>query len=283
MSERFEATEDGGLLDALIKHLDGWSRSRIKQRLRDGRVVVQGVRVSQFDHPLRVGDRVEVLARAERPPDDDPGLEILYAENDLVAIHKPAGLLSVALDEGNAPSALSLLREQLSPRGRRIDLWPVHRIDRDTSGVLLFALTQEARWATTGAWDKAEKTYLAVVEGVPEPDEGTVDRPLRMDSKGFRALVGWHSDAKPARTHYETRRVGRENTLLEVRIETGRQHQIRAHLAWLGHPIVGDARYGTKGRRMGLHALRLVLPSPGGGDPITIEAPPDGDLLRLLR
>jgi len=283
MSDRFEASEDGGLLDALIAHLDGWSRSRIKQRLRDGCVVVEGAQVRQFDHPLRVGDRVEVLAKAARPALDDPGLEILYAENDLVAIHKPAGLLSVALDEANAPNALALLRDQLSPRGRRIDLWPVHRIDRDTSGVLLFALTQDARWATTGVWSEADKTYLAVVEGVPDPGVGTVDRPLRMDAKGFRALVGRHPDAKPARTHYETRQARRRTTLLEVRIETGRQHQIRAHLAWLGHPIVGDERYGSNGRRMGLHALKLVLPSPNGGRPITIEAPPDDNLMQLLR
>lgn len=158
----------------------------------------------------------------------------------------------------------------------------MHRLDRDTSGVLLFATSCEIREAVTGAWSEAEKHYLAVVEGCPDPRAGTIDQPLRMDANGFRAHVGSHPDAKRAVTHFETQRTVKGRSLLALQIETGRQHQIRAHLAWLGHTVVGDSRYGTSERRLGLHALRLTIPSPRTGKPLEFEAPVPDAFFALL-
>jgi 23S rRNA pseudouridine1911/1915/1917 synthase len=198
---------------------------------------------------------------------------LLRVDDDLVAIGKPAGLLSVSSEAEKERTALALVREALSTPQRRAQLWPVHRIDRETSGVLLFARTQDARETVQRAWDEVRKTYLALVEGAPQPPEGEIDQPLWEDRALF-VHVGRRAEAKEARTRYRT--VGREGgrTLLEVELDTGRRHQIRAHLAWLGHPIVGDPRYGTPAQRMGLHALRLVLPHPRTGELLTLEAPP---------
>ena len=176
-----------------------------------------------------------------------------------------------------------MLRDQLSRRNSPIKLWPVHRIDRDTSGVLLFATSRKMREAVMKGWQAAEKTYLAIVEGRPEPAEGTIDQPLRLDPAIYQVHVGPHPDAKHALTHFTTERSVGQRTLLRVTLETGRQHQIRAHLAWLGHPVTGDQRYGTAGARMGLHAMQLSITKPGTNKLLVFETPAPADFLALLR
>ena len=282
MSDRFRVNETAGLLAFLTSHLNGWTRSKVKQRLQSGCVVVNGKSITKHDHPLNVGDAVEVRATAASGARGSSDLEILYSDRDLIAINKPAGLLSVSTAKENTQHALAILRSQLSRSKRPIKLWPVHRLDRDTSGVLLFATSSEMREAVNADWDNAEKTYLAVVEGHPKPGHGTIDQPLRLDSTEYRMHVGRHPDAKRAITHYQTQRQVEGRALLELKIDTGRQHQIRAHLAWLGHPVIGDPRYGTSGPRLGLHALRLSITAPRTGKRLTFETPAPGAFTRLL-
>jgi 23S rRNA pseudouridine1911/1915/1917 synthase len=132
-------------------------------------------------------------------------------------------------------------------------------------------------------WKTAEKVYLAVVEGCPKPSRGTINQPLRLDPEIYQMHVGQHPDAKQAITHFTTERSGAQRTLLRVMLETVRQHQIRAHMAWLGHPVIGDKRYGTAGPRMGLHALRLSIVKPGTNKPLVFESPVPADVLALVR
>jgi 23S rRNA pseudouridine1911/1915/1917 synthase len=282
MSNRLQVNQAAALMAFLCTELQGWSRNKIKRRLQEGCVVVNGEPVSRQGHLLEAGDEVEVLALPKGRQRGVLQLEVLYSDDDLIAINKPAGLLSVASNREDQPHALAMLRVQFSEPRRAIKLWPAHRLDRDTSGVLLFATSREIHEAVTGAWSAAEKNYLAVVEGCPSPRQGTIDQALRMDSKGYRAHVGPHPEAKRAVTHFETQRTVKGRSLLALQIETGRQHQIRAHLAWLGHPVVGDSRYGTGGRRLGLHALRLSIPCPKTGRRLDFAAPvPDGFLALL--
>ncbi len=283
MSDRLRVQEACGLLTFLTTQLKGWTRKKIKQRLQSGSVEVNGEVSLKHDYALNVGDNVEVRASAKSPRQGGSDLEILYSDRDLIAINKPAGLLSVASAKENKQTALAILRNQLSRSKRQIKLWPVHRLDRDTSGVLLFATSREMREAVNALWDKAEKNYLAVVEGHPNPGNGTINQPLRLDEKEYRMHVGPHRDAKAALTHYQTERRVADRSLLKVQLETGRQHQIRAHLAWLGHPVIGDPRYGTAGPRMGLHALRLSITQPNTGKRLTFETPVPRDLLALLK
>ncbi|MEN8179751.1 MAG: pseudouridine synthase [Pseudomonadota bacterium] len=259
MSDRLTVKANTTLITFLITQLQGWSRSTIKQRLKSGCVSVNGEQVTRHDHALLAGDRVIVEASVRGAVSVRPQLGILYEDRDLIAINKPAGLLSVGSPKDKKPHALGILRDQLSRRNKSIKLWPVHRIDRDTSGVLLFATSREMREAVMKGWKAAEKSYLAIVEGCPKPAGGTIDQPLRLDPIIYEMHVGPHPDAKRAMTHFTTERSVGQRTLLRVELETGRQHQIRAHLAWLGHPVVGDQRYGTVGTRMGLHALRLSI------------------------
>jgi 23S rRNA pseudouridine1911/1915/1917 synthase len=282
MTEHLIAERPERLMTLLRRRLPGWKRTTLEQRLLAGCVRVNGETVTR-NGLLAAGDEV-VLAGPDEAPSPRPGggLRILYEDDALIAVDKPAGLLSVSTDRQSERTALALLRDSLSLPGRPARLWPVHRIDRETSGVLLFARSRAAQQRVQEHWTEARKRYLAVVEGRPMPPDGVVEQPLFEDAR-LNVRVGEHPEARLARTRYFTRRAIGRRTLLEVELDTGRRHQIRAHLAWLGHPVVGDARYGTKGPRLGLHALSLSVPHPDDGRALLLEAPPPAAFKALLR
>lgn len=282
MPEKLHVEKSASLLAFLNARLEGWSRRTVKQRLRAGCVRVNGGIVMRHDRALAAGDVVEIHAAAPARTGPAAPLRILYEDRDLIAVDKPAGLLSVGSAREKRQHALALLRARLLRRRPGVRLWPVHRIDREASGVLLFAASHDMREAVMAGWGAAEKTYVAVVEGRPVPARGTIDQPLRLDDEEYRVHVGAHPAAKPAVTHYETERTAGGRSLVRVRLETGRQHQIRAHLAWLGCPVVGDPRYGTAGARLGLHARRLKIIHPATGRDLVFEAPVPDDFLALM-
>lgn len=284
MADRLQVQVPGKLLAALAAHFTTWSKNTLRQRLQLGCVLVNGAVVTRPDHALESGDQVQIVAKAQGQVGAARRevLPVLWQDDDLIAIDKPAGWLSVGTDDRDERHALGALREWLSAPAGAASLWPVHRLDRETSGVLLFARSKAICDAVQAAWSQADKVYLAIVEGRPQPAAGSIDAPLWEDHN-LRVRVGAHAQAKAARTSYRTLRSARGRTLLEVELDTGRKHQIRAHLAHAGQPIVGDDRYGQRDARLGLHALRLSLPHPRSGAVLTIEAPPPAAFLALLR
>ena len=218
-------------------------------------------------------------------------LILLHAERDLIVIDKPAGLLTAPSAPGRAEhedSVLARAREYARhKRGRQAYVGLLHRLDRGTSGALAVALSHEvhAEGRRQFKAHRFERTYLALVARVPEPPEGTIDRPITADYRdGRRAVAKTGTDALPARTHYRVReQFGTTAALVELTLETGRQHQIRIHLASIGHPVLGDRVYGPTGEsakrtdRPLLHAWRLAFPHPLTGRRIAVEArvPPD--------
>ncbi len=284
MAEKFEVKKDSTLLVFLFEVLKGWSKKKIKERLKESYVLVNGISTTKHNFPIYIDDSVEVCAvKKSKKTDALRSLEIIYQDRELVAINKPAGLLSVGTKQENRQHALAILREQLSNRRKRVTLFPVHRLDRDTSGILLFATSKETREAVMKNWHRSEKTYLALVEGVPKESKGTINQPLRLDDKIYKMHVGEHPKAKQAITHYKVKESTLTRSLLEIQLETGRQHQIRAHLSWLGHSIVGDERYGTKGDKMGLHAEKLMIIHPKNKKTLLFKVDADSTFYALLK
>ncbi|MEZ6037861.1 MAG: RluA family pseudouridine synthase [Planctomycetota bacterium] len=282
MSDRFVAKTDGKLFDLLVAHLPAWGRNLLRERVQLGCVEVDGAPAMRTNHPVKAGSEVVVRSKAAAPPRPSatgPQLPVLFLDDDLLAIDKPPGLLSVSTDEGGDRTAL-LLARQLLPGGHG-ELLPAHRLDRETSGVLLFARSHAMRDAVQADWQRTRKVYAVVVEGEVQGDGGTIDQPLWEDGN-LRVRVGANRDARPALTHWRVVQRGRGRTRLEVELGTGRKHQIRAHLAWLGHPVVGDDRYGTRGKRLALHALRLELQHPRTGAGLVLHAPVPPALLAAL-
>jgi len=284
MAQQYKVEQRAKLLPFLFEALEGWSKKTVKQRLQGASVAVNGVITTKHDFILMENDIVEVgvVQKTGRATPTVRKLEIIHQDKDLIAINKPAGLLSVGTTKETKDHALALLRSQLTRGKERVQLWPVHRLDRDTSGILLFATSKEVREAVMDTWESTEKIYLAVVEGTPKKAEGTITQPLRLDEKEYRIHVGEHPNAKKAITHYKVLESKENRSLLEVKIDTGRQHQIRAHMAWLGNSVVGDERYGTKGGRMGLHAFKLSFTHPVSKNPLTFEVDAPSDFYALL-
>jgi 23S rRNA pseudouridine1911/1915/1917 synthase len=261
------------------------SRTRIKELLHCGQVTVNGVVTTRFDHPLQPGDSVKVTH--QKPLEDElakVGLHILYMDDHILVVDKPAGLLTVATEGEKTQTVFAFLQNHLQARkqGRP---FVVHRIDRETSGLLLFALSGEVRDRLQKNWSSITKTYLGVVEGQPRSPKGTVRSQLR-ESKSLRVYQA--RDAEEARlaiTHYRLLSTRAPYSLVEVKLETGRKHQIRVHMADLGCPIMGDAVYGAKtnpAKRLGLHAWRLEFEHPLTREPLTFTAPLPAVLQKLV-
>ena len=285
MAEKFTVKQEDKLLNFLFTTLHTWSKKKVKERLKKNTVAINGMHTTKFDAPLKVGDVVEIGVAEKKSSAPLNSLEIIYQDEQLIAINKPAGLLSVGNSQEKKQHALAILRQQLT-RGRKSpELIPVHRLDRETSGILLFATSREIREATMGRWGEAEKIYLAIVHGTPKESKGSIEQPLRLDDKEYRVHVGDHPKAKYALTHYEVLESRNEKSLLRVNIETGRQHQIRAHLSWLGHAVLGDERYGKdfkKDDKLGLHATKLSIVHPKSKKLLTFEVDAPQNFYALL-
>ena len=287
---RFQADRPERVLDLLKRRLPGWKTPTIKQRLKNGLVLRGGAVVHSGAELLEPGEVLEVLAVPPRPAAflpiglGEPPLDILYADDHLVAVDKPSGLLSVATEREKTLTAMRLMREWLlgMARDSQRELHAAHRLDREASGVLLFARSLEMKRQLAASWRKFEKIYLAVVDGAPPGREGSVDAPLWED-KGLFVRVADGRAGEKALTHYRVLRTVKGRSLLEVRLGTGRKHQIRVHLAHLGCPIVGDLRYGvSKAPRLALHAHRLRIFHPVDGREVEISAPMPVQFKRML-
>lgn len=277
---------DAPLLAWLLATLAPMSRTKVKELLARGSVCVNGTPTTQFNHPLRPGDRVTL---GPLPPRDrslaDAGIAIIHEDAAVIVLDKPAGLLTVATESEKADTAFARLSAHLEARdaGRP---FVVHRLDRDTSGLLLFARTAAARDTLQDGWPDVTKTYLAVVQGHPRHPEGRIETFLT-EGKDLRVRVCAESepDAKRAVSRYKVlKEVGRFS-LVEVELVTGRKHQIRVHLCDLGRPIIGDPLYGkaeNPAGRLGLHAARLEFPHPITGELVRVESPLPAALRKVV-
>jgi 23S rRNA pseudouridine1911/1915/1917 synthase len=277
-------TADARLLTWLLEVLRPMSRSQVKELLRDGRIAVNGVRTTRHDHPLRPCDRVTVASDRPAPAGrSGSGLSVSFEDDALIAIDKPPGLLSVATGAEKADTAFARLAAQLAARhaGRP---FVVHRLDRDTSGLLVFARSAAVREVLQAGWGDVTKTYLAVVEGTPSRQSGVIETFLT-EGRDLRVRPGPGPDAKWAVTRYRLVKAAGRYSLLEVGLETGRKHQIRVHLTGIGCPVIGDSVYGRKADpagRLGLHAWRLALTHPVTGGRVELESPLPGVLRQVI-
>ncbi len=258
------AQADETLFDLLRARFPQASKTTLRQMLRHRRVTLDGQVQSRADSRIQIGQVIEISSGRESTA-VPPG-RILLRDAHLLAVEKPAGILSVARDTAGDDTFYRRLNAYVraSSNGKE-RIFIVHRLDREASGIMLFALSPEVQERLQRTWTATEKRYWALVEGRPPQDEGTIRSWLRENRVHQVRSVPRGPEAKLAITHYRVRRTAPGRTLLEVRIETGRKNQIRVHLSELGCPVVGDRRYGARTnpiRRLGLHAGFLAFTHP---------------------
>ncbi len=266
-------------------------RKDIKNLLKFGAVSVNGVSVRQFDHLLAVNDLVAVGDLRKAAAEGDlkrARIQVVYEDDAIVVIDKPAGMLTVATENGKADTLYSRLNRSMkrANRGGPDAAFVVHRLDRETSGLVLFAKSDPVRRRLQEDWGAVEKIYQAGVVGVPDAEQGTIATYLT-ETTALQVFSNDHptEGSRRARTHYRLLRTCGPFSLLEVRLDTGRKHQIRVHLAGLGCPVIGDRRYGKKseqGDRLALHATSIALAHPLSGEPLRFESPLPAAIRKLF-
>ncbi len=293
------------------ERLDRWladtveelTRSRIRRLVDEGRVLVDGG-PARASLRLRAGMEVRVEVPDPEPLETEPQdipLAILHEDDDILVLDKPAGLVihpAAGNPDGTLVNALLHHCRNLPGIGGAERPGIVHRLDKDTTGVMVVAKTDRAHLALTRAfqWRKTGKTYLAVVYGVPDPPEGVVDAPIGRHPRD-RKRMAVVASGRPARTLYRVAEAFEGAALLHCRLVTGRTHQVRVHMAHAGHALVGDPLYaGRQWRNMpepaatacrtfprqALHAWRLEFDHPATGERVAFEAPVPDDILQLL-
>ncbi|HEX7315116.1 MAG TPA: RluA family pseudouridine synthase [Pyrinomonadaceae bacterium] len=303
----FEASaEDAGArLDAfLAARVEGVSRSTLKRAIDDGEVLVGG-RVAKPSLKLKGGERVEVELPAPPPSEVEPeeiALDILHEDEEVVVVNKSAGLVvhpAAGVHSGTLANALAFHFEQLAGRGHSLRPGIVHRLDRDTSGVIVVAKTPRAHESLSEQFRARTvfKSYVALVHGVTKEEKGRIEEPLARDPRN-RTRMAVVRGGRAALSLWRARQRFTRFTLLDVQIKTGRTHQIRVHLAWIKHPVVGDETYGggrdktlpdsnlrarvaALGRQF-LHAERLGFHHPATGEWLSFTAPLPPDLAGFL-
>jgi 23S rRNA pseudouridine1911/1915/1917 synthase len=298
------AENAGERLDAfLAAHIEGWSRARLHRLIEAADVLVNGS-VAKPSHKLRPNDHIEIeltpASAASFAPEDIP-VQVVYEDDDLIVVNKPAGMVvhpAAGVDSGTLANALAFHFQHLSKAGgARPGI--VHRLDKGTSGLLVVAKTESAHEDLADQFRDREvfKSYVALVHGQVEKERGEVDQPIARDPRN-RTRMAVVRGGRPSLSIYKVRRRLERFTLLDVELKTGRTHQIRVHLAWLKHPVVGDEVYGagrdktvvnpvTRSRiaklgRQFLHAEQLGFCHPRTAEQLRFTAPIALELQSLL-
>lgn len=272
----FKVNEQNELMKFLIENLPNKNRNNIKSLLKNKQVLVDGAAISQFNHPLNPGQ--EVMITESRFSDKDmKGIKVVYEDEYLIAVEKASGILSIATDKEREKTAYNIVKNYVKSRNPLEKLFIVHRLDRETSGVMIFAKTEEMQQILQTNWQKMvlERTYVAVVEGKVEKNSDTIISYLKENS----AFVTFSSDkeiegSKKAVTHYTVLKRSKGFSLVEANIETGRKNQIRVHMQSLGHSVVGDKKYGATTNplgRLGLHAKSIIFKHPKTGKVLSFQ------------
>jgi 23S rRNA pseudouridine1911/1915/1917 synthase len=276
------------LMEFLIEQLKGKSRTTIKSLLAHRQVSVGTHTITQFDFPLEPNQLVTINWGVVPEQTRLRGVRILFEDPYLIVIDKEAGMLSIATAKEKLLTTYSILSSHVKKEDPTNRIFVVHRLDRDTSGVMMFAKSEKVQEIMQKEWQEAviRRSYIAVVEGYVEKDQDTIRSFLKENKMLFMYSTKVPGEGDEAITHYKVLKRGEEFSLLEVELETGRKNQIRVHMKELGHPVAGDKKYGSKLnplRRTCLHANILAFKHPITGEELSFETPPPHRFLTLFQ
>jgi len=289
MPKSSTVTQPAPLLEYLFAAWPVEKKKQVRTWLKFQAVLVNDRPITQFDHPLAVGDVVSLRTDRFAVPKDliGAGMKAWFEDAHLIVIDKPADLLSIASVGEQEKTAYFQLTEYLRQghTNGRERVWIVHRLDRETSGLMVFAKTPEAKQTLQTGWDAAHKDYEAVIEGRLPQREGTFENDLD-ERNPFKVFVTPPSEhTRHDVTHFRVLAEKEKRSLVKLTLETGRRHQLRVQLAEAGCPIVGDEKYGSKtnpARRLGLHSTQLSFPHPHTKETLSFTSPLPRELAGLV-
>lgn len=284
----FIIQEPALLQEFLLNNLKNQARGKVKALLKYKAVTVNGKIVTKFDYPLKSGQTIVVSLKADRSPAKNPLLSIIYEDDEIIAINKPAGLLSIATDKETELTAYHILMDYEREKNIKNRVYIVHRLDRDTSGVLIIAKNEKMKLLLQDNWGDIvkERGYVAVVEGKLKEKSGTLKSWLKETKTHLIYSSNKPGDGLEAITNYQVLSEGENYSLISVDLETGRKNQIRVQLQDIGHSIAGDKKYSAETnplKRLCLHANKLAFVHPTTKELMTFETPVPKEFNRLMK
>lgn len=273
----YKVEKECELLEFLLLTFKDQSRNSVKSMLTNHRVAVDGAPISQYNFKLYPGD-VVIVSKNPIHRKTRSNLPIIFENDDMIVINKPSGLLSIASDKEKSSTAYRMLTDYVQQKDKHNRVFVVHRLDEDTSGVLMVAKNVKFQQAMQDNWNDivTKRGYLAIVEGQLKEKQGTIKSYLKKNSQNMMYSSKKSGDGQFAITHYKVLKEVEGYSLLDVHIDTGRKNQIRVHLGEMGHHVIGDDKYGDPAnpiKRLGLHAYELEFKHPFTGKLMKFTAP----------
>lgn len=283
-------TEETELMTFLLAKMGGMSRNGVKSLLAHRQVQVNGHIETQFNLALKPNDKILISNGRGKQELVHPKLKVVYEDDELIVVEKSVGLLTVAtMPESKEMTVFSILKSYVRQASPRAGIYVVHRLDRETSGLLVFAKNKDLQEYMRDHWREivSMRTYVALAEGTMEKEHDTITTWLTENPRTTRVYSSpTDNGGKIAITHYKTVKSNADFSLLELHLETGRTNQIRVHMAEIGHPVVGDRKYGSGNPapidRLALHARILEFTHPGTHEKLHFETPVPRNFLKVF-
>lgn len=257
--EKYIVKENEILIEFLKKTFSNLSKNNVKSLLHNEKVFVNGNMTTKYNYELNVGDTVEIREKVAK------NIDIIYEDKDIIVINKPSGLLTVATEKEKNKTAYHLVMEYLKKKNKNNRIFVIHRLDKDTSGIIMFAKNERAKHLYQDNWNDIVKKrcYYAVIDGKMQKKEGTIKSYLKENGNMVYSVKD--RSGKLAVTEYKVLKERKNISLLDINLKTGRKNQIRVHMKENKTPILGDLKYGEKSKlinRLALHAYKLELINP---------------------
>lgn len=266
--EKYIVKENEILIEFLKKMFSNLSKNSVKSLLHNEKVFVNGNMTTKYNYELNIGDVVEIREKVAK------NIDIIYEDKDIIVINKPSGLLTVATEKEKNKTAYHLIMEYLKKKNKNNRIFIIHRLDKDTSGIIMFAKNERAKHLYQDNWNDIVKKrcYYAVIDGKMENKEGTIKSYLKENGNMVYSVKD--RSGKLAITEYKVLKERKNISLLDINLKTGRKNQIRVHMKENKTPILGDLKYGEKSKlinRLALHAYKLELVNPVTKKLLTFE------------
>mgnify|MGYP002543422507 FL=1 len=278
--EKYIVKENEILIEFLKKTFSNLSKNNVKSLLHNEKVFVNGNMTTKYNYELNVGDTVEIREKVAK------NIDIIYEDKDIIVINKPSGLLTVATEKEKNKTAYHLVMEYLKKKNKNNRIFIIHRLDKDTSGIIMFAKNERAKHLYQDNWNDIVKKrcYYAVIDGKMENKEGTIKSYLK--ENGNMVYPVKDRSGKLAITEYKVLKERKNISLLDINLKTGRKNQIRVHMKENKTPILGDLKYGEKSKlinRLALHAYKLELINPVTKKLLIFEASMPNEIKTLFK
>jgi len=285
--QEFTVTHECELLDFLFETHPGQSKNSVKSLLTNRHVTIEGSPVTQYNLKLFKGDTIIIYKQPVRKVVRSK-LPIIFEDDHIIVINKPSGLLSIASDNEKKSTAYRILSDYVQQKDKHNRVFVVHRLDEDTSGVLMIAKDKVTQEKYQDNWNDLVKKrgYYAIVDGILDKKEGTITSYLKKNAQNMMYSSKKKGDGQYSITHYKVIKEKGDYSLLDVNIDSGRKNQIRVHLGDIGHHVVGDDKYGNPSNpinRLGLHAYELDITDPYSGKVMKFKAPTPKEFEALFK